>query len=288
SFNYSHPGDFVTTLQVSSPVGCVEKAYDTVHVIGPFPMPVSPDTTICIGGIAYLYAENANSYTWSPSNTLNKKTGDSVIARPLGTTQYTVIGEDKYKCFFDTASVKVIVDSLPLVLIPTPDPVLAGTEVLIDPIVSADVISYDWSPPLYLNCTDCAAPITTPLTPMTYTVTVKTAIGCTSSTTVTIRLLCLQSGVNMANAFSPNHDGHNDYFYPTGSGVKIVKSFQVYSRWGQLMYSRANFPPNDLKYGWDGNINGIPQPSDTYVFVTEMICFSGENFILKGTVELLR
>ena len=288
TFNYSNPGDYITTFQVSSPVGCVEKAYDSVHVIGPFPMPVSPDTTICIGGIAYLHAENANSYTWAPSNTLNKKTGDSVIAHPLGTTQYTVIGEDKYKCFFDTASVKVIVDSLPSVVIPTPAPVLSGTDVPLDPIVSTDVVSYDWSPPLYLNCTDCATPISTPLAPATYTLTVKTAIGCTSSTTVTIRLLCLQSGVNMANAFSPNHDGHNDYFYPTGSGVKIVKSFQVYSRWGQLMYSRTNFPPNDLKYGWDGNLNGIPQPSDTYVFVTEMICFSGENFILKGTVELLR
>jgi gliding motility-associated-like protein len=288
TFNYSNPGDFVTSFQVSSPVGCVKMAYDSVHIIGPFPMPVSPDTTICIGGMAYLHADSANSYTWSPASSLNKTTGDSVIARPPGTTQYTVIGEDKYKCYFDTASVNVTVDSIPSVTIPKPEPVLAGTDVLIQPVVSADVVSYDWSPPLYLNCTDCATPISTPLAPTTYTLTVKTAIGCTFSTTVTIRLLCLQSGVNMANAFSPNHDGNNDYFYPTGSGVKVVKSFQVYSRWGQLMYSRTNFPPNDFKYGWDGNLNGIPQPSDTYVFVAEMICFSGENFVLKGTVELLR
>ena len=56
TFNYSTPGDFITSFQVSSPVGCVAKAYDSVHVIGPFPMPVSPDTTICIGGMAYLHA----------------------------------------------------------------------------------------------------------------------------------------------------------------------------------------------------------------------------------------
>ena len=219
---------------------------------------------------------------------MNKTTGDSVIARPPGTTRYTVIGEDKYKCFYDTAGVKVTVDSLPLVTIPSPSPVLAGTDVQIEPIVSTDVVSYSWSPPLYLNCTDCASPISTPMAPATYTVIVKTAKGCTSSATVTIRLICLQSGVNMANAFSPNFDGNNDYFYPTGSGVKLVKSFQVYSRWGQLLYSRTNFPPNDKKYGWDGNLNGLPQPADTYVYVTEMICFSGENFVLKGTVELLR
>ena len=288
TFGYSTPGDFITSFQVSSPVGCVAKAYDSVHVIGPFPMPVSPDTTICIGGVAYLQAYGANNYLWSPANSLNKTTGDSVVAKPSVTTQYRVIGEDKFKCYFDTAGIKVIVDSLPLVKIPTPNPVLSGTEVQLEPIVSDDVISYNWTPPLYLNCTDCATPISTPLAPTSYTLTVKTATGCTSSTTVTIKLLCLQSGVYMANAFTPNFDGNNDYFYPTGSGVKIVKSFQVYSRWGQLLYSRTDFPPNDKKYGWDGNLNGLPQPADTYVFVVEMICFSGENFVLKGTVELLR
>lgn len=288
TFNYNTPGNFTTSFQVSSPVGCTAMAYDSVHVIGPFPMAVSPDTTICIGGIAFLSASNANNYSWVPGNTLNKTTGDSVIAKPTFTTVYSVIGDDQYKCFTDTANIRVTVDSLPSVTIPQPNPVLAGTDVVIEPIVSADVVSYDWSPPLYLNCTDCATPISTPLAPITYSVTVKTADGCTSTTSVKVRLLCLQSGVYMANAFTPNFDGNNDYFYPTGSGVKLVKSFQVYSRWGQLLYSRVNFPPNDFKYGWDGNLNGIPQPSDTYVYVAEMICFTGENFVLKGTVELLR
>ncbi len=288
TFNYATPGDFVTAFQVTSPVGCTAMAYDSVHVIGPFPMLHSPDTTICIGGLAILQASGASTYDWSPASSLNITKGDSVIARPVSTTDYTVIGEDSYKCFLDTATIKVTVDSLPAVSIPTPDPVLAGSDVQLDPNVSADVVSWDWTPPLYLSCTDCATPVSTPLAPTTYTVTVKTAAGCISSASVTIKLLCLQSGVYMANAFSPNNDGNNDYFYPTGSGVKMVKSFQVYSRWGQLLYSRTDFPPNDKKYGWDGNLNGMPQPSDTYVYVTEMICFTGENFVLKGTVELVR
>ncbi len=288
TFDYTMPGDYTTSFQVTSPVGCVARAYDSVHVIGPFPMPASPDTTICIGGTAGLWASNAYNYLWSPAETLNKSIGDSVIAKPATTTQYRVIGTDKYRCFLDTANIKVTVDSIPSVRIPAPAPVLAGTDVQIEPIFSDDVVSYEWSPPLYLNCLDCASPISTPLAPITYSVTVKTALGCTSSTTVTIRLLCLQSGVTMANAFSPNFDGNNDYFYPTGSGVKLVKSFQVYSRWGQLLYSKTNFPPNDKKFGWDGTLNGMPQPADTYVYVTEMICFSGENFAIKGTVELLR
>jgi len=288
TFHYQSPGEFVTSFQVQSPVGCVAYAYDSVHIVGRFPMPVSPDTTICIGGKAFLSASGAYSYLWSPGATLNTTKGDSVIARPLSTTLYSVVGEDKLHCFQDTGQIKVTVDSLPLVRIPTPAPVLAGTDVQIDPQVSADVVSWQWSPPLYLNCTDCPSPISTPLAPTTYDLTVTTAAGCTSKTSVTIKLLCQQSGVFMANAFTPNNDGNNDYFYPTGSGVKIVKSFQVYSRWGQLLYSRTDFPPNDYKYGWNGTLNGMPQPMDTYVYVAEMICFTGESFILKGTVELLR
>ncbi|HCL84416.1 MAG TPA: hypothetical protein DIC22_10595, partial [Chitinophagaceae bacterium] len=288
TFHYNAPGDFVTTLQVQSPVGCVATASDSVHIIGPFPLQHSPDTTICIGGLAILKAGGAYSYSWSPAGSLDTDQGDSVVARPQATTDYTVIGADKFHCFLDTGAIKVTVDSLPFVTIPALPSVLAGTDVQIDPQVSADVVSWEWSPPLYLNCTDCATPISTPLAPTTYTVTVKTAAGCTSSASVTVRLLCQQSGVYMANAFSPNFDGNNDYFYPTGSGVKLVKSFQVYSRWGQLLYSRTDFPPNDKKYGWDGNLNGIPQPMDTYVYVAEMVCYTGESFVLKGTVELLR
>jgi gliding motility-associated-like protein len=92
----------------------------------------------------------------------------------------------------------------------------------------------------------------------------------------------------MANAFSPNFDGNNDYFYPAGQGIKLVKNFKIFSRWGQLLYSRADFPPNDKNYGWDGNLNGTNQPSGTYVYIVELECFTGETFLLKGTLELLR
>lgn len=288
TFNYTQPGSFLTTLQATSFIGCTSSATDSVHVIGPFLMPVSPDTTICIGGYANLWADSAFTYLWSPANTLNKNTGDSVIARPASTTTYQVIGEDQYKCFFDTATTTVIVDSMPVITIPKEYAVLPGTDLVLEPQGSADIVTWNWTPPDYLNCTDCQSPITTPLKPTTYQVTGTTAKGCSSTVSVTVKLLCMENAVHMPNAFTPNFDGNNDYFYPYGFGVKIVRSFQVFSRWGQLLYERKEFPPNDKQYGWDGNLYGMPQPSGTYVYVVNMECFTGESFILKGTVELLR
>ncbi|MBS1948241.1 MAG: PKD domain-containing protein [Bacteroidetes bacterium] len=287
-FHFYRPGDFVASLVVQSPIGCVANAYDSLHIVPRLAMPVPPDTTICIGGSAILKASGAYTYNWSPALSLNKDVGDSVIATPKATTTYTVIGEDKYHCFLDTVQTTVNVNALPAISLPPEYAVLPGDAVTIEPTVSSDVVSWSWSPPDYLNCTDCASPTSAPLTPTVYTLTVKTAIGCTSSATVRVRLLCSERAVQMANAFSPNGDGNNDFFYPSGQGIKLVKKFQVYSRWGQLLFSKSNFPPNDRRYGWDGSLNYEPQPSGTYVYLVEIECFTGETFFVKGTVELIR
>ncbi len=287
-FDYRTPGNYITQLQVQSPVGCVSTGTDSVFIVPRSSIQPPKDTTICIGGDAILKAGGAYSYVWSPSSSLNQSDGDSVVAHPEMTTLYTVEGSDKYHCFLDSGKFTVFVDSLPTATLPPDMAVLPGTSVPINSIVSDDVISWKWTPPAYLSCTDCPSPTSIPQDPVTYKLTVTTALGCTASATITIRILCSQNGVYMANAFSPNFDGNNYYFYPAGSGIRVVKFFQVYSRWGQLLFSRSDFPPNDKTFGWNGTLNGSPQPAGTYVYVVNMECFSGENFTLKGTVELLR
>jgi len=88
--------------------------------------------------------------------------------------------------------------------------------------------------------------------------------------------------------FTPNHDGRNDYFIPMGHGVKMVTHFQIYSRWGQLVYTAENLPLGDEKLGWDGTYNGRDMPVGTYVYMLQVACYTGETFMVKGTVELIR
>jgi gliding motility-associated-like protein len=103
-----------------------------------------------------------------------------------------------------------------------------------------------------------------------------------------IRLTCSEKAVFMPNAFTPNDDGNNDLFYPVGRGVRRIKLFQVYSRWGELLFSKSDMPANDKNFGWNGTLNGNKQPLGTYVYMVTAECFTGETFLLKGTVELLR
>lgn len=72
-----------------------------------------PDITICKGSSTPLSVVGAGTFTWSPSSSLNKSTGTSVIATPATTTTYTVTGTGD-ACGPVSFTIKVIV-------IPPPD-----------------------------------------------------------------------------------------------------------------------------------------------------------------------
>ncbi len=288
SFDYKATGDYIAQIQVASPIGCVATAPDTVHVVPGISLTYRQDTTICPGNPVPLSVNGASTYSWLPAEGLEDVEGGTATAKPTGTTTYTVIGKDNYHCFIDTALLTVIVAPVPTVSIEPKITLPGGSSTVLNPVTSPDVVSWHWSPADSLSCTDCAHPTLVHPSEITYTIAVANAEGCTASANISIRLTCNEHAVVMPNAFSPNHDGNNDLFYPGGSGVRIIRNFQIYSRWGQLLFSRKDFQVNDHGFGWDGTLNGINQPSGTYVYMVQVECYTGETFVLKGTVELLR
>lgn len=93
----------------------------------------------------------------------------------------------------------------------------------------------------------------------------------------------------LPNAFTPNGDNQNDVFRPRGSCFIDRVEFQVFNRWGQLV-----FETEDPSLNWDGtNMGGAELASGTYYYVCRVFeqrlegpQISGEP--LKGYIELLR
>ena len=56
-----------------------------------FVLTASP-VAVCNGNSSTLTASGADTYFWSPAATLNRSTGTTVIATPLATTTYTILG----------------------------------------------------------------------------------------------------------------------------------------------------------------------------------------------------
>ncbi len=83
-------------------------------------------------------------------------------------------------------------------------------------------------------------------------------------------------------AFTPNADGNNDMFRPVTIGRREVRSFQVFNRYGQIV-----FDSRDAFRGWNGTMNGRDVDMGTYFYHINFMC-EKENVTQSGEVILVR
>jgi gliding motility-associated-like protein len=106
--------------------------------------------------------------------------------------------------------------------------------------------------------------------------------GCSTVDSQLVRVFDKYS-VFVPKAFSPDGNGVNDLLRPILVGIKEVRSFRIYSRWGNLLYQTK-----DVSLGWDGTYNGQLMPTDTYTWVFEGIDLDNMPVILSGKTTLIR
>ena len=269
--------------------GCVAVDTVLVRVKQPLDMKINPGDTICAGQSVRLGAFGAERYTWTPPTFLNGPTLSNPVSKPDSSITYRVIGYDTLGCFYDTGYVVIKVYPIPKVnIIEDKIQLVVGNSVQLNSTSSPDVIRWRWTPPMYLSCAGCPNPIATPRQEITYTLRVSNAGSCIAEDRVTILLICSNNNVFVPNTFSPNGDGANDVFYPRGKGLFGVKSMRIFDRWGELLYEKTNFQPNDETAGWDGTYKGKLLTPDVYVYTMDVICDNNIIFNLKGNVTLLR
>jgi gliding motility-associated-like protein len=267
--------------------GCTSEGDVKIAVSQPFTV-TSMDGEVCAGLTIQLHAAGATSYKWSPADSLSNPNGQNPVANPSTTTTYTVVGYGKDACFTDTATATITVHAAPSIEAGPDMTEPVGSQVQILAVGSADITKVQWWPVSWLDCADCMQPVATPKQTTTYHVTATNNFGCSSVDDITIKMVC-EAGVSwLPNTFTPNNDGQNDIFYIRGKGVKSVKSFRIFNRWGQVVFERTNFNIEDASQGWDGTFKGVPVNPDVFVYIAEMICDSNEEFTLKGNVMLLR
>ena len=82
--------------------------------------------------------------------------------------------------------------------------------------------------------------------------------------------------VYIPNAFSPNDDGRNDRFTLYGNAsVEEISHFQVFDRWGGLVFEQQEIPIGEESYGWDGKIKGQKGSNGVYAYVAQVLFVDG-------------
>jgi gliding motility-associated-like protein len=197
---------------------------------------------------------------------------------PLETTKYIVRVYNETITCYDTASVKVIVWSLPTANAGPDKFTYDQRPVLLLGRATGDGISYSWSPSTYLNNPLAIMPQATPLQTTTYKLTVTSNYGCgTATDEVIVKVI---DSLLIPTAFTPNNDGLNDTWEIITFRRYPDATVDVYNRWGQRVYNSTgnNYKP------WDGKFEGQLAQPGAYVYFIRLKKNSG---ILKGMLNII-
>ena len=82
------------------------------------------------------------------------------------------------------------------------------------------------------------------------------------------------------DAFTPNNDGDNDYFFPVNIGENGY-NMKIYNRWGQIIYNKDDGI-------WDGSINGNAVQKGLYSYSILVNDFKNKPFVYTGVVNLIK
>jgi gliding motility-associated-like protein len=147
-------------------------------------------------------------------------------------------------------------------------------------------IKYQWIPATGLSADDIADPIGiyhSPSAGISYKLYVYNEAGCMDSAFIKVKVFNTKPSVFVPTAFTPDHNGRNDKLRPIAAGMKNIEYFNVYNRWGQLVFSTRISGD-----GWDGTISGQPQPTGTFIWVVKATDYSGAPYYEKGVTTLIR
>jgi gliding motility-associated-like protein len=269
------PNGVVTIAVTGNLDGCESSA---ILELGIMPNPVtiiSGDSILCGEEITTLTALGATNYIWSTGDTTTTITvspGDDEIYSVLGSLGDCVFADDILIEVYDYPEIEAGMDTL----------INLGDVVTLEP---SGGYSYSWFPDGSLSCLECENPDATPSVTTIYCVEGYNEFGCADTACVRVEVTIDCPTFFIPNAFAPEEGGDeaNDCFRMYGDDCFETFVLRVYDRWGEVV-----FETNDPDKCWDGNFAGKKMNSGVFVYYLDAVLLTGEPFIRKGNVTLMR
>ena len=233
------------------------------------------DSIACVGKPARLNMVGADFFEWEPAELLDRNDIPNPRATITEPTLFSIHGTNSLGCEFDT--------TLLLGLRPPP-PLEAGPDIALEWGGSVTLKpegngEFFWEPPFGLSCDKCKNPLANPQESIRYYLTLTDEFGCSTNDSINV---FVTGAIFVPNTFTPNNDGHNDFFKVITNDLKQFELF-IFNRWGELVYYTES-----TRSSWDGKVNGQNAPMDSYVWKIKFIEFSGNEGEKKGIVNLIR
>jgi gliding motility-associated-like protein len=268
-------------LETTDSNGCVRRDTFTVGSQIIVVAYAGEDTTICYGATIQLDGQGNHTPSWDPSPFLSDPTIADPLAGPI--TEETVfvltITEETspFGCY-DVDSIHISLYPNSGIQVTSDTVILSGSSLQLE-VSGGPFNAYRWEPSNWLDNSTVPDPIATPEEAIRYRVFATNEYGCEEMDSVFIDVI---EDLKVYNVFSPNGDGVNDYFEIDHAENFPEMRVEIYSRWGDLLYSTVGY---DSGSKWDGNARGTEAPVGTYYYV--IIPYSGAK-PMTGNVTIIR
>lgn len=245
-----------------------------------------PDITICFNKAAQLNGSGGQTYNWQQASLSNGSMANPVTDTLTADKYFSLLVTDAKGCSALIADSVLVTVRPPALLSAGNDTIVAVNQplqLLAKDINNSGFSNFTWSPAEGLSDAFVANPVAK-LTRETilYTVRAETPEGCNSSASIKVKTF-LGPEIYVASAFTPNNDAINNVLHVTTAGIKTLRYFTIYNRWGEVVFASSsnNYPL------WDGTVKGKLAAPGTYVWVAEAIGYRGNVLQRKGTVMVL-
>ncbi len=138
------------------------------------------------------------------------------------------------------------------------------------------------------QCDNCQSRTIDVVSGKIYIITATDENGCTSVDSITINVFTNRD-IFIPNIFSPNGDGINDRFIITSEAdITEIEELSIYDRWGNLVFNKQHFPPNDPSVSWDGRLDGKELNIGVYTYKLIVLFKDDKPETRFGDVTLIR
>jgi gliding motility-associated-like protein len=280
------------TMKIVNPAnGCQSEALLVLQAIPDpefVPNAVQPNCLITTGILNFgLVSGGLAPYRFSIDGGVNFS--NQAAYSELSQGAYPMVVEDANGCKAEV-SVTILQPFIPVIDIADIQKIDQGDSIQLAPLTNipaGQVTSWQWTPANDLSCDDCPSPWAKPLYSRHYTVRVEDEDGCVAEERILVQV-SRKRNIYPPNIFSPNQDGENDYFTLYAKGVVEIRKLAIFDRWGEELFVRERFLPNDESLGWDGTFKGEPMNPGVYVWYAEVLFPDGEYEVIYGDVTILR
>jgi len=255
-----------------------------VNVKKPPEFTLSPlSDTICKGTSILLKTSGSEKSTWLNKQFAQSVTKYTLLVKPDSTQVYPIQLYDSTCNLMDTLYSTIVVSPSPIIELTKSNDFYCNVDTVF--LKASGGTYYQWQPAYKVSNPSISNPfLLQNFGNQIFEVTVFSNRGCSNSKSILVNDFTYPAQKFLVpNAFTPNNDGLNDCFGVAkwGSAVRNFR-MSIYNRGGQII-----FISNEINKCWDGKVNGLPQPTGTYIYLIEAST-DCESIIRNGSFILIR